>query len=315
MATCSVTNDMTALLQFLQSDDYTTGHPIDTDVIALKNAINDINNNNRVKEALVVMKTALSEQGWLMQVLGEHMYDAAFERAYKVSVCIYASIKFTTSDSKAPDQPGTTWQDVDGKYPDEYYRTVCGTWQYVDDVQLDDEFKEIWKYRIFRDNLQKYRDFLLNRLASEDRQLLQKCQDKLDILSNWIETIPGQNQLVTTFIHPKYKHFAWCFNTSYFKISSTNKLTRRWLVANLPTIILQMQNYKKTFTDHLPPNNHEEHENLYNSLLTAYTTWWELAAPHVKVPFNMHQQRAVTGNHTNVRALLEELRCIATQNE
>ena len=107
MATCSVTNDMTALLQFLQSDDYTKGHPIDTDVIALKNAINDINNNNRVKEALVVMKTALSEQGWLMTVLGEHMDDAVFERAYKVCVCIYASIKFTTSDSDVPDQPGT----------------------------------------------------------------------------------------------------------------------------------------------------------------------------------------------------------------
>ena len=63
MATFSVTNDMTSLLQFLESDDYKKGHPIDKDVITLTNAINDINNNIRVKEALDVMKNALSEEG------------------------------------------------------------------------------------------------------------------------------------------------------------------------------------------------------------------------------------------------------------
>ena len=90
MATVRLQNDMTALLQFLESDDYTRGHGDETELIA---AINDINNNIRVKQAFVVLKTALSEEGWLMAVLTEHMNEAAFERAYKVCVCIYTNIK------------------------------------------------------------------------------------------------------------------------------------------------------------------------------------------------------------------------------
>ncbi len=90
MATVRLQNDMTALLQFLESDAYTNGHPNEPELIA---AINDINNNIRVKQAFDVLKTALSEEGWLMAVLTEHMNEAAFERAYKVCVCIYANIK------------------------------------------------------------------------------------------------------------------------------------------------------------------------------------------------------------------------------
>lgn len=311
----TIQNDMTALLQFLESYDYTKGHPIDTDVIALKIAINDINNNIRVKEALVVLKDALSEEGWLMAVLVEHMDDAAFQTAYKVCVCVYASIKFTTGDAAAPDQPGTEWQDVDGKYRNEYYRTVCGTWQYVDDWIVDEYYNEIMQYRMFTTYLQEYRDFLLNRLTSEDRRSLEICQDKVDTLNDWIKTIPGRDQLVTNFTHPKYKNYQWCYNTSYLKFSSTNKLSRSWLVANLPTIILQLKKYKKTFTDQLPANDLEEHKYNYICLMTAYDKWFTLAAPRVKVPFHTLQQREVNGHHTNLIALLEELRCIHTQNE
>jgi hypothetical protein len=103
MATVRFKNDMTALLQFLESDDYTKGHPKETELIE---TINDINNNIRVKKVLVVLKTALSEEGWLMDVLAEHMDDAAFEGAYKVCVCIYASIRFRTGDSAVPHEPG-----------------------------------------------------------------------------------------------------------------------------------------------------------------------------------------------------------------
>ena len=315
MATFTIQNDMTALLQFLESYYYTKGHPIDTDVIALKNAINDINNNIRVKEALVVMKNALSEEGWLMAVLVDHMDDAAFERAYKVCVCIYASIKFTTGDAAAPDQPGTEWQDVDGKYRNEYYRTVCGTWQYVDDTILDAMFNEIMQYRMFTQYLQEYRDFLLNRLASEDRRSLEICQDEVDTLSNWIKTIHGRDQLVTNFRHPIYQNIQWCYNTSYLTFSSTNKLSRSWLVANLPTIVLQLKNYENTFTTLLPANALDDHRFKYACVIGAYDKWFTLAAPRVKVPLHMIQQREVNGHHTNMRALLEELRCVHTQNE
>ncbi len=103
MATVPFKNDMTSLLQFLESDDYTKGHPTETELIE---AINDINKNIRVKEELVVLKTALSEEGWLMDVLTEHMDDAAFERTYKVCVCIYTSIRFRTGDSVVSNEPG-----------------------------------------------------------------------------------------------------------------------------------------------------------------------------------------------------------------
>ncbi len=103
MVTVHFKNDMTASLQFLKSDDYTKGHHKETDLIA---SINNINNNIRVKEVLVVIKTALSEEGWLMDVLTEHMDDAAFERADKVCVCIYASIRFRTGDSAVPHESG-----------------------------------------------------------------------------------------------------------------------------------------------------------------------------------------------------------------
>jgi hypothetical protein len=97
MATVTVRNDMTALLQFLQSDDYTKGHPNETELIA---AINDMNNNIRVKEALVVLKAALNEEkGWLMKVLQEHKTEAAFVSAWDVCVRIYTSIWFLTGDS------------------------------------------------------------------------------------------------------------------------------------------------------------------------------------------------------------------------
>jgi hypothetical protein len=55
MATVRLQNDMTVLLQFLESDDYTNGHPNEPELIA---AINDINNNIRVKQAFDVLKTA-----------------------------------------------------------------------------------------------------------------------------------------------------------------------------------------------------------------------------------------------------------------
>jgi hypothetical protein len=103
MSTFSVKNDLTTLLQFLESDDYTKGHPQEGDLIA---AINDINNNIRVKEALVVLKTELSEEeGWLMKVLREHKDDDAFENAWNVCVHIYTNIQSTTGDSTVPNQP------------------------------------------------------------------------------------------------------------------------------------------------------------------------------------------------------------------
>ena len=250
-----------------------------------------------------------------MAELVEHMAIAAFQTAYKVCVCVYASIKFITGDSVVPHEPGTEWQGVDGKYRNEYYRTVCGTWQYVDDPIVDDEYKEIMQYTMFTYYLQKYRDFLLNRLASEDRRSLEICQDKVDTLSDWIKTIPEGRQLVTKFKHPISKISQWCYNTSYLKFSRTNKLTRSWLVANLPTIVLQLESYKNTFIAQLPANYLEDHKFKYECLKNAYDNWFTRAAPRVKVPFHTLQQREVNGQHTNLRALLEELRCIATQNE
>jgi hypothetical protein len=280
------------------------GHPKETELIA---AINDINNNIRVKQALVVLKSAMNEEGWLMEVLVEHMDDAAFERAYKVCVCIYASIRFATGDTAVPHEPGNEWQFVD-KYPNEYYRSVCGTWQYVDDIHEDAEFNEIMDYRHFRNCLQNYVSWLLNEWASEDRQSLTACQSEVDKLNYWLETIPARYDLVTNFRHPRYQQIAWCWNTSYLTFSSTNKLTRSWLVANLPTIIHELKTYKTTFTNELPEDEREAHEIMYDELMRAYEEWMNLAKPRVKVPFQYTKQRELGIHKTNMQGMLEELR-------
>jgi hypothetical protein len=197
---------------------------------------------------------------------------------------------------------------VNGKYPNEYYRTVCGTWQYVDDFILDAEYNEIMEYRNFRNILQNYVSFLLNQLASEDRQSLDTCQSEVDKLNYWFDTIPGRYDLVTSFRHPIYQKLAWCYNTSYLTFSSTNRLTRSWLVANLPTIVRELNNFKTTFTNQLPADKREEHENLYNSLMTVYENWRKMAEPRVKVPFHNIQRRELVGRNTNMQGMLEELR-------
>jgi hypothetical protein len=305
MATVRIKNDMTALLQFLESDDYTKGHPKETELIA---AINDINNNIRVKQAFEVLKTALSEEGWLMAVLTEHMNEAAFERAYKVCVCIYASIRFATGDSAVSHDPGNEWQFVDGKYPNEYYRSVCGTWQYVDDIYLDDEYNEIMEYRHFRNCLQSYVTYLLNQWAFENRQALTACQSEVDKLNYWLDTIPGRYDLVHCFRHPTLQQLAWCYNTSYLTFSSTNRLTRSWMVANLPTVVLELKKYKTTFTSQLPEDERERHESICNDLMDAYEAWRTLAEPRVKVPFQYTKQRELGVHKTNMQGMLEELR-------
>jgi hypothetical protein len=307
MATVRFQNDMTALLQFLECDDFKKVNPKEKKKNELITAINDINNNIRVKEALVVLKTALSEEGWLMAELVEHTAIAAFQTAFKVCVCIYASIRFRTGDC-VPREPGNEWQDVDGKYPNEYYRSVCGTWQYVDDIFLDEEFKEIMKYRAIQNKLQLYVSFLLDRLTSEDRPLLDKCQAAADKIHYWIATIPGRDTLVTSFRHPQLEHSAWCYNTSYVTFCSTNRLSRSWLVANLPTIVLEMDQNKNMFTDQLPANNQEEHESLYDSFMTAYEQWRTLAQMRMKVQFDMIKKREISGRRTNMGDMLEKLR-------
>jgi hypothetical protein len=304
MTTVRFQNDMRALLQFLESDDHTNGHPQETELIA---AINDINNNIRVKQALVV-KTALSEEGWLMAVLTEHMNEAAFERAYKVCVCIYASIRFRTGDSAVSYEPGNEWQFVDGKYPNEYYRSVCGTWQYVDDIHEDAVFNEIMDCRHFRNCLQNYVSWLLNEPEFIDRQPLTACQKEIDKLKDWLETIPARYDLVTNFRHPRYQTIAWCWNTSYVTFSSTNKLTRSWLVANLPTIIHELKTYKTKITNALPEDEREAHDRKYDQLMSAYEKYMNKAKPLVKVPFQYTKQREWLGRHTNMQEMLEELR-------
>jgi len=305
MATVRIQNDLTALLQFLESDEYTKGHPEETELIA---AINYIKNNTGVKQAFDVLRTALSEEGWLMAVLTEHMNEAAFERAYKVCVCIYASIRFATGDTAVPHEPGNEWEFVDGNYPWQYYRSVCGTWQYVDDIHEDAVFNEIMDYRHFRNCLQDYVSWLLNEPEFIDRQPLTACQKEIDKLNYWLETIPARYDLATDFRHPRYQTIAWCWNTSYVTFSSTNKLTRSWLVANLPTIIHELKTYKTKITNALPEDEREAHEIMYDELIRVYEKWMNLAQPQVQVPFQYIKQREWLRRHTKMQGMLEELR-------
>ena len=113
-----------------------------------------------------VIRTALSEKGWLMPVLRDHQTDASFRRALALCARIYESLRLRTSDSFAPEWP---------EWP------VVGTWQEFEDPIGDCLFNEIDSYCRFRRDLPKYTMSLVNRLlvASADTRLPEMCQGAL----------------------------------------------------------------------------------------------------------------------------------------
>jgi hypothetical protein len=107
---------MQELKTFLETDYIRLGHPEDEDVIALKQAIEEVVAarkqgvwNDAVQTALWVIESAINEnetgwrrfvlgdQGWLRAVLGDHD-DASFERAREL--CIYILTFLHTQDNQ-----------------------------------------------------------------------------------------------------------------------------------------------------------------------------------------------------------------------
>jgi hypothetical protein len=277
-------NDMTALLQFLQSDDYTNGHGNETDLIA---AINDMNNNIRVKEALVVLKAALNEEeGWLMKVLQEHKHEAAFVSAWDVCVRIYSSIRFLTCDSYAPKQP--------------HY----GAWHYVDFENAADKLKlqEIQWYCDFRLSCTIYTNFLMSRL---DGELEKTNSGTLEVIMVLFTEYPRVDQLMAFDSNPQSTEMGLRYHTLYF-------INRNWLLANVYTVMQQLKTYKMTLFDKFPEISKDRHTSLYNTLLHEYKKWEDLAKARLYAVVQDTQKRELTGAKSTMSVLLEELKCCRT---
>jgi hypothetical protein len=280
-------NDMTALLQFLQSDDYTNGHGNATDLIA---AINDMNDNIRVKEALVVLKTALNEEeGWLIKVLQEHKIEAAFVDAWDVCVRIYTSIRFLTGDSEAPRQP------------------TYGEWHYVDLEDTADKLKlqEIQAYCDFRLSCSIYTNFLMSRLNGALEKEHPGTLDKILVL---FTSYPRVEQLLALDSNPQSTQMGIRYHTSYFNQVINHPYSRSWLLANVHVVMKQLEIYKNTLFNSFPAISRDRHTRLYDTLLIEYNNWERIAKANFKPPLTWPQHREWKSKMNTVRALLEELK-------
>jgi hypothetical protein len=75
--------------------EYLKGHPDEPDVIALREALENVLVNTAVETALAVIKRAVSEKSWFMIVLGEHQTpndSVEFEKAKELCESLAASL-------------------------------------------------------------------------------------------------------------------------------------------------------------------------------------------------------------------------------
>jgi len=288
MATVTLSNDMTALREFLESDKYTKVNPQEKLLIS---AINYMHKNKNVRTALLVLKEALNEEdGWLMKILQEHKNDEAYVSAFNVCVRIYTSIQFMSGDSHAPNQP------------------THGEWHVVDFNDVVDESRavELMAYCEFQLSCTVYTNFLMSQF---DEELENKYPGTLEAIMDMFATYPKGDQLLAFDTEPQTTERTVRYHTSYFRNSPTDHYTRTWLLANVHVAMQQLQEYKNTFFEQFMEVSRERHTRLYESLLLEYETWEALALGKAgfKIPFRHIQKRDCTGK-TTLHALLEELK-------
>jgi hypothetical protein len=290
MTTVSIRNDMTALREFLESDNYTKVNPQEKLLIS---AINYMHKNKNVRVALLVLKEALNEEeGWLMKILQEHKNDEAYVSAWHVCMRIYTSIQFMSGDSHAPNQP------------------THGEWHVVDFNDVVDESRavELMAYCEFQVSYTVYTNFLMSQF---DEELENKYPGTLEAIMDVFATYPKRDQLLAFDTIPQTTERSVRYHTSYFTNSTTDHYSRSWLLANVPVVMHQLQQYKDTLFDEFLEISRERHTRLHERLLLEYQTWEPLADAGFKLQFPQIQKRECTGNK-NLDALLEELRCAHT---
>jgi hypothetical protein len=230
-----------------------------------------------------VIKTALSEGGWLMQAHTRTTLRSAEPRR---CACAYATFsaceRVTRNSASSPDGP------------------VRGQWQVVEDTdeicEEIDYYYEVCRllsiYTLFVRNdmrtalLSLGHDTRTMELLHAQRRLDAVYQDKwdsLDSLDRVIDHLSGVSQM----LHGVYKDdqgiVVWRFQSSYLEFSDTNRFSRSWLLLDLVVVVQTVKDVMTKFTGSLQEVNNVKHEKLINKLLAAYETWLTLAAPRVQV--------------------------------
>jgi len=105
MVSFSVKKDLLKLVAFLEGPEYRNGHPDDTELKALVEALKNLADCTAGARALAAIKTALgvgdeagAEAGWLVRVLHEHKDDDEFEDAMTLCDRISDDLKHVTAD-------------------------------------------------------------------------------------------------------------------------------------------------------------------------------------------------------------------------
>jgi hypothetical protein len=267
MAKFSMKRDIEKLKQFLQSEDYTNSHPQDQDFKELIEAMDNLVAMKRVKAALEVFKTAMSEEGWLRGVLKEHKdTNAAYFEPFELCVHLYDTTRFMSSDCEPP------------------YRRL--KWKQMDpNDENDGEAEiEICLYCDFRRKLSYYVQFMDSRfllegiynLMGEDATVYRKTWEALKTEINKFPTETGMYS-VTFTAQPKY-----FYNKSYLQMSETDRFSRSVLLANLPNVMRELTTCKQMFAHALPNHDTSRQDRIYNRIFEKYKAWEEKAAEELQ---------------------------------
>jgi hypothetical protein len=208
-----VTGDVGFLRRFLNDKKCGEIGAGEAQVSELTKALDDLMQNENMERAIWELRASLCENGWLMGLLAQHKEDALCAEAWKVCVCIYASVRFMTAECAARDTKGTAWHHVG-----EDYRSQCGTWQYVEDIFGDETFNEMFHYRKFIGGLEEYLSFLFTWLP-RNSQHASSYHEAVGKLRFRMRKLPGKEQLVTNFVDFRCRQSAWCYNTAYVRFS------------------------------------------------------------------------------------------------
>ena len=285
MVTVSMRADLQELDEFLgEGGPYLRGHPEDTDVLALRAAMQKAFASpatTATEAALAAVKTAFTEGSWFMQVLREHAGDVAFDRAMELCVRSAESLWLVTADCPAPVYSST------------------GRWEDLPPLPMQDPashplWNELNKYSEIECYLSHYTYLLGTRMPTvlADGRLPSTCQVEVDKLKKLnVEFPTSQHQLRMLFRPRPQGMFLYAYHTSYVQFSSTNKWSRSWLLASLPALLAQLEQCHRTCTFPVAESLRAEADTLYDKIKNSYAAWEALAKAAVQAAFQAAQVR------------------------
>jgi hypothetical protein len=282
MVSVSIKNDLLELRAFLEGHEYLNGHPNDTELKALVEALKNLADNTAGARALAAIKTALrveDEAGWLVGVLLEHQDDDKFKDAMALCDRISDDLKHVTADCG----------DVAADY--------VVNWKGLPPMALgvnptDETFLELDAYSVVGVDLSGYIYFLERELrgekelSGEPTSRAKVLQAEVDKLKKTIAKLPTANQLLKFQVDFEARMITWFYNDSYDKVSvekAFNRFSRIKMLDLLSKMEIQLKQCYRKCNPQIKQEDLDQHELLYEACLAACLKWNELAKAKLNV--------------------------------